>query len=173
MALTLVATAGAANANSYATRAEGDEYHERVLSARVSDWDGADDLTKDEALVMATRVLDDMWYWYGRPDTSTQALAWPRAGLLDRHEWDALDETTVPQEIKDATAELARQLISGDRTADNSIETKGVTSMRAGPVSFTFKNGVKAKVMPDAVSWIIPRHWGRLKGSGLTRPGVR
>jgi hypothetical protein len=100
-------------------------------------------------------------------------LDWPRAGLLDIHEWNALDEDTVPDDIKDATAELARQLMDSDRTVDSQVETQGVTSMTAGPVSFSFKDEVKAKVVPDAVRNMIPRHWGRLRSAGIARPGVR
>lgn len=171
MALVLNATAGDPDANSYATAAEGDTYHEGHLYA--STWTGATTATKEAALVMATRILEERYTWYGSPTESTQALGFPRSGLLDIHQWDALDEDTIPDRLKWATAELARQLMDGDRTTDSQIETQGVTSMSAGPVSFSFKNEVKAKVVPDAVRNMIPTWWGRLKGAGLTRPGVR
>lgn len=171
MALTLVATAGGATANSYATAAEGDAYHEAHLYA--SDWTGASTATKEAALVMATRVLDSLYEWEGWAATDTQALLWPRNAVLDFRELSYIDPATVPQRLKDATAELARQLIAEDRTVDNQIETQGITALTAGPVSLEFKDSVYAKVMPDAVRNLIPAWWGTLREGGSSRPIAR
>jgi len=63
MALVLNATPGAADANSYATVADADAYHEGHLYA--SAWTSASNTTKEQALVMATRWLDAQVRWAG------------------------------------------------------------------------------------------------------------
>jgi hypothetical protein len=154
---TLVATAGSASANTYLTLAEADAYHDTRLS--VTDWTDATDDTKNKSLLMATRLIDDMFAWVNSQTDSVQALRWPRSGMLDANERDYIDNDVIPQELKNAVAELARQLIAEDRTVDDDIETKRITSLTAGPVSLSFGEGVKAKVIPDAVFFMIPRWW--------------
>jgi len=96
---TLVATAGATNANSYPTLAEALDYFERRTT--VDGWENGD---QEVLLMMATRVLDAMarphktfvpeqggvpahWItsptWTGAPASTTQKLAWPRSGMYD------------------------------------------------------------------------------------------
>ncbi len=154
MACTIVATALSASANSYCTIAEADTYHETHLYA--DDWNDADDTQRCQALQMATRLLDTWFDWAGSPVGSTQALLWPRVGTVGPNGY-ALASDVVPVLIKNATAELARQLIASNRTADSETETQGLKSLTAGPVSLTF-GAVSAKPIPDAVmalcSWL-------------------
>ena len=56
----------------------------------------------------------------------------------------------VGRDHEAAYAELARHLLTSDRTADSDVETQGITSLQAGPVSLTFGAAV-AKPNPDAV----------------------
>ena len=160
---TLVATPGAVNANSYCAVAEADTYHDARLFS--TDWSGALVSVKTVALIMATRVLDYTYTWASWPTSpQTQSLQWPRTGLLARNGLKFVDGATIPDEIKNATAELARQLIIADRTLDSDIETQGISSLSAGPVSLSFKDGVYAKVIPDAVFNMIPSWWGLAQG---------
>lgn len=175
--VTIIATPGAADANSYLTEAEANAYFDARLPL-ATPWvpSGA---TNAAALVMATRVLDSMsvgrrtlvkdlnsgraFYvvsrlWTGAIASDTQALAWPRSGMFDRH-GRAISESVVPSELKDATAELAGQLIMGDTTADNAVSVQGITSVRAGSVSLTFKDAIEAHVLPDAVVNLMPPSW--------------
>ncbi len=176
MALTLVATAGAADANSYLTEEEADSIFEARLHTSL--WDDADDEDKPKALAMATKVLDRMlmpgeeyvqngdspYYrvrptWTGMVATTTQALAWPRAGMYDAN-GNAIAEDVIPGDLKEATAELALQLLAGDRTLDNDVAVQGLTGLRVGSISLSFKDLIEAKVIPDAVwnalvpSWV-------------------
>ncbi|MDP3717099.1 MAG: hypothetical protein Q8T13_04935 [Acidobacteriota bacterium] len=167
MALVLVATPGAANANSYCTLAEANTYHESHPYA--SAWTGAaTDDARNRALATATRLLDEHIEWDGAAADSVQALCWPRLGMLDRNE-NTIGSTTIPQALKNATAELARQLIAGDRTADSDIETQGISSLTAGPISLAFRPGVTAKVLPDA-AWSMVKLWGSLLSRSNTIP---
>lgn len=175
MAVTIVATPGAANANSFLTEVEATPYFNARLPL-VPPWEDADDPTA--ALVMATRILSALaqphrflissssppyYYrtrrqWTGLPASATQSLAWPRVGMYDAN-GNAIASTVVPQALKDATAELAGQLIIADTTLDNATSVAGITSVKAGSVAVTFKDMIEAKVLPDAVWNLMPPSW--------------
>lgn len=161
---TLIATPGATDANSYCTVAEANTYHDSHL--RPADWTAADTSTKTIGLIMATRVMDAMFDWAGQVSTDTQALMWPRVGVLKRNLVQNVDHQIIPIELKNAVAEFARNLIATDRVADSDIETQGITSLTAGPISLSFSDDVKAKVVPDSVFHLLPSHWFTLKGRG-------
>jgi hypothetical protein len=162
MSLILVATPGAVNANAYCTVAEADAYH--AIRLFSSAWDTDTD-TKIQAIIWATKLLDAQYEWLQWPATTTQALQWPRTGLLKRSRLAFVLNTDIPQELKDATAEYARQLIAGDRTADSDVETQGLKELVAGPVRMFFKDNVAPKVVPDAVRNLMPPWWGTARGA--------
>jgi hypothetical protein len=166
--MTLVTTPGAADAVSYASVAEADAYHLTHLYA--TDWDAASETQKEAALVMATRVLDaSPRAWLGAASVETQALGWPRTGLVNRNGF-AIASGELPSALKQATAEFARQLLTADRTADNAIVLQGIASLSAGPVSLSFrdrepeylaitrKESLEA-VVPDAVIALLVPSW--------------
>lgn len=155
---TVVATPGSATANSYLTRVEADAYFDTRLSA--TDWTGATDAIKDTALIMATRLMDKMWNWVSIRTDIIQVLDWPRIGMLAENMRESIDNDVIPVALKDATAEFAMQLITEDRTLDSDIETLRLRALKAGSVSLTFAGGVVAKVIPDAVYYLIPSWWG-------------
>jgi hypothetical protein len=170
---TLIATPGAVNANAYCTVAEANTYFESRLFS--DDWTGASTADKTVALIWATRQLDALYAWEHFPtdDADGQALLWPRSGIVDTDEISNIPDNVIPDELKWATSEFAKQLIKADRTADSDIETQGITSLTAGPISLAFKDNVRAKVMPDAVSAYIPHWWGVLRGKGITARNTR
>ena len=77
---TLVATAKATNANTYATRAEANQYHEDRPAVGTT-WASASNDQKDQALLWATKLMEALFDWTGYASTTTQALGWPRMGL--------------------------------------------------------------------------------------------
>jgi hypothetical protein len=156
----VVATPGVADANSYLTRAEATTYHDAHLYA--SKWTSASNDQKDIAIIMATRVLDAMVEWTGVKATEAQKLQWPRSGMRDRSDDYALADTVIPQELKDAVAELARTLLAADRTLDSDLETLGITALKAGSVALDFTNP-QAKVIADAVAFLLPVQWGTIR----------
>lgn len=177
---TIVATAGAANANSYTTAAEADAYFDARLDLDPV-WVPSGE-TEASLLIMATRVLDSMavarkvlrldrrggpqgrpYYvtsraWTGEVATSTQALAWPRTGMTDRL-GRAIPSTVVPKELKEATAELAGQLKAGDRTLDNAAVLQGISEVKAGSVQVKFAEMIEHRVLPEAVVALLPPSW--------------
>lgn len=175
MAVTIVATPGAANANSFLTEAEATAYFDARLPL-VPPWEDADDPTA--ALVMATRILSALaqpyrylissdkppyYYrvrrqWTGLPASTTQRLPWPRTGMYDAN-GNAIASNVIPEALKEATAELAGQLIIADTTLDNATIVGGIKSVKAGSVAVSFKDMIEAKVLPDAVWNLMPPSW--------------
>lgn len=177
MAPVLIATPAAVDANSYETSAEADAYFESRLPL-VPPWDESD--TKEIQLVMGTRLLDALFRgsrtlvpaqgalaafyrigrkWAGLPATATQRLAWPRTGLFHGN-GTAVGANEIPWELKDALSELAGQLGMVDRTLDFQVATQGITSVKAGAVAVTFRDGyIASATLPQAVIDLIPPDW--------------
>jgi len=176
MAVTVIATPNASNANSFLTLAEAQPYWDTRLFTDI--WDNSDD--QNAAIVLATRTLVSLlaprrefvrptagqpgYYiihstWTGAPATTTQALPWGRTGMLDRN-GNAIASNVIPQELKNATAELAGQMSKSDRLIDSDISVQGLTSVKAGSVALTFKSDiVTLKTLPDAVLDLLVPSW--------------
>ncbi len=129
MSLTVIKETGVglADANSYASVADGDAYFEGHLYATA--WTGATSEAKAAALVMATRLIDAQFQFLGCRANESQALQWPREECPDpdrgSRTWTVLGprvsncvpSDSVPAAVVQATCEEARELIIEDRTA--------------------------------------------------------
>ena len=81
MAVTIDATAGGANANSYITLAEADAFVEAMInSTDVSKWSTGTDDNRNRSLAAAAERLDRERF-LGARATDTQARQWPRTGV--------------------------------------------------------------------------------------------
>lgn len=174
---TIVATPGAANANSYLTLAEAQTYFDS--RAPLAGWEDADD--QSALLIMATRTIDMLlsgtrryvpgtkgqagYYvigsrWSGAPTDGVQALAWPRTGMLNRNGF-AIASNVIPQDLKNAVAELAGALGTKDLLLDDANAVAGITSVKAGSVAVSFDSSLAmtTKMMPDAVLSLLVPSW--------------
>lgn len=100
--MALIVTPGATNADAFASFATVTAY----ATAKGLTWT-VDAVLGEPAIRRATAYLSNSFTWdglkvHGRP----QALAWPRAGVVDAEGW-AVDSATIPQEIVDACCEGA------------------------------------------------------------------
>lgn len=168
---------GLAGANSFASVAECDTYHEGHLYA--TSWTGAANDRKEAALRMATRVIDAAVIWNGVKKLVTQALGWPRSYAPEAEYqnygpsyrlgyWNPYryyDSNTVPKGIKDATCELARLLLQLDRTADP--DDKGIKAVKVGPIDVSFSPEDRPEMLPQTVTLML-RPFGSLL-TGHTR----
>jgi len=169
MAVVLNAIAADPDANAYCTLEEAVAYVDsHIASAK---WDAASADERRRAIVTATALLDSTFEWTGEPTTYEQKLMWPRTGCVSRTGNDLPDDT-IPGSVKDATAELARQLLVSDRTADNEAEAAGLTSLSAAGISLNFQSGATSKPIPDAVTRMLS-HLGTVAGSSFVVPLVR
>lgn len=138
---------GRVDANSYATATDGDTYHDGHFYANA--WTATTTANKEKALVMATRLIDAHYQFNGWKKSSTQALQWPREAVIDPDRKDirlsALANTVgpyfesdkVPKAVAEATCELAREVLVGDRT--DAPDGEGITQLGVvGSVNITF-----------------------------------
>jgi len=171
----LVETAGGSTSNSYATVAECDDYHDGIPATYTADWTGATDENKEDALMWATRLLDSWVDWKGvKADISTtsgvpdQRLEWPREGVVGPNGED-LDSTLIPQWLKEAASELARQLLIKNLTKE---PIRGFERIRAGDVDITFDTMKSKRILLKSVRAFIWRY-GDIKESSFGRTAVR
>jgi hypothetical protein len=129
MPVTIDATVGGANANSYVTLAEADAYLEGRLN--VTAWTSATTDTKNRALVEAQRTLSPL-PWAGSRTTDAQALAWPRQYVANPDAPLPLtpvarenllptyvvyyDDNVVPTRVKHGQVELALEFLKSGTT---------------------------------------------------------
>jgi hypothetical protein len=102
----IVATAGAANANSYLTVAGADSIANGMVG--TLSWTTATSDNKARALITATNGLETL-SWIGERSSSTQALNWPRTDASCGDKVIASDE--IPRELELATFDLANDLL--------------------------------------------------------------
>ena len=121
MAIVLVATPNAADANTYLTLSDAQDIIDGLVeSDDVVAWGTATTDQKNRALYTATQRLDRERY-LGARATDTQALQWPRTGVRKpdtyintyavgfpfRITTDYFTDTEIPQQIKEAQATMA------------------------------------------------------------------
>lgn len=155
--MALIATPGAADANAYVTAAEFAAYlTERPQTpAAVT---AASTAQREAALIMATRMIDAYQCWTGVAASATQALQWPRSGMLT-HTGFAMSDSIIPVQLKNAVCELAISTLVSDVFADSDVAAQGITSIKAGPVSLTFKDEIAARGLPSFVTTLLPSSW--------------
>lgn len=127
--LTFVFTPTVADAplviNPYVSIAEAAIYFENILNTDA--WDEATTTNKTKAIYMATRAIDQLNF-QGRPtqqalDNGNQFPRGSGGGISDPvSPW--ADDTTVPQDIKDACCEEALSLLKGNDPEENLKNTK-------------------------------------------------
>lgn len=116
---------GLEDSESYVTVAECTAYHAKHGGTA---WDAIDD--QEAALRKATQYLDSVYQWRGYPVFSTQALKWPRLGVVvDGYE---LPSDELPAKLKAACCELAAK---GDLFSD--VDSQHVESVKVGPIERT------------------------------------
>ena len=163
---------GRSDANSYASVADADAYHEGHLYATA--WTGASASDKEKALVMATRLIDGQFQFAGVRAVGGQALQWPRVSCLDP---DAANDlisgryvrsNVVPKGVSDATCEMARELLVADRTAAPAGE--GLKYENIGTTQTGYDKGDTRPVISHVAQALLAKYGSLLKSkSGAVR----
>lgn len=178
MPITIIATPGATNANSFATQAEintilaeripfvppwettGDEAARKIITARYlieREFGGRKRLVRGKGKAPYYIIGRE---WTGEIATLTQALSWGRLGMVDRY-GRAIPDGEIPWDLKAAQAEIAGQLHT-DRTLDSDIIAQGITRIKASSVELEFRDDMDFSAsfaIPQAVFDIIPASW--------------
>lgn len=139
MPVTLDATVGGEDANTYVLLADAQTFFDARLHSSAWD-DAADDDTRNRALVTAARLLDQFDYVGTQADPDTpQALAWPREGYdLTGAE---LDSDAIPQAVVDAQCVVALALLASGTTDPLAVATlSGLKSVQSGDDRVEFRD---------------------------------
>ena len=170
MAATIDATLQGSSANSYVTLAEADAYFQTV--PHDEHWTGSND-AKNRVLITATRYLDNFEY-YGTRCTTTQALKWPRKDYkVDGVE---IKCTFIPEQVKNATFELAHVLLYKGEALVGTTGTQGTyDQVELGDLKVKFKEssqtpGVINNIL-DVYPWL-ESFLGAYMKSGATNYAV-
>lgn len=156
--MALDSTVGGAASNSLGSLAEAEAYFADHPFAAT--WDAlATDAEKEALLIHATRGLVAGVCLEGVASTATQALPFPRTGLLTRNGY-ALATTVVPIDIKHAQFEYALTLArSGNVMLERDQAVEGLTELKAGPVTLKFRDSITYAPVPANVLAMIPPDW--------------
>lgn len=154
--MSLVATVGSASANSYVTLAEANTYFGDRLN--VSDWDDAGTVsppTQEAALITAALRLEQETY-RGYRHTTTQALAWPRSGVVV--DGVLVATGTIPTAIKRAQMKLALAMLAEDLLVDSGLEP--FARVRVGPLEVEMRGKLAGALPADVRRELRPVLYG-------------
>ena len=157
--------------DSFVSEQEAGEYLASLPDR--ADWKDVPSERREQLLRLATRLLDDLFEWAGWPADYNQRLAFPRVGLPNRHDgprrdwwWRPYSREGTPEEIRQATAELAYRLNETDFTEDEVVADLDLR----GSGTTTFGGGAFRRAIPSAVVDMIPSQWYvSVQGTGQAR----
>lgn len=168
----LIATPGAATANSYVTLSEAQTFLQAHLSTEA--WNTLPPGSTQHlftvqaiALMQATRLLDAQVRWAGTRATTTQALAWPRQGVVDE-DGLLLASTVVPGAIRQATTVYALALLEEAQQASTQAARTGIRAKTMGSTRIEYHESASVPLLasqrlPLTVQWLI-RPYGFMPG---------
>lgn len=140
---------GLENADSYVSVEFADDY----FSARgVSAWKDIEDEAKEQCLVRATDYIDNMFRWYGKKMSASQALRFPRTNLKD---YEGSEITGIPTCLKQAVCDAAMIAVDGSELFHKDNENGDVVSENITSLSFTYsrtKRETADKTLYDSVN---------------------
>lgn len=185
MAVVIVATPGAANANSYLTLAEATAIVDGfVEDADVQHWNSGNTDSRNRALFTATQRLDRERY-LGARATDTQALQWPRTGVRKpdtyintyavgfpfRITTDYFTDTEIPTQIQYAQVVLA-VFLHNNTDALGLSGLEDYKNVKIGSIDVTPNNDYGA-VGADKVPPLMERYLTGLRISGPGNFSIR
>jgi len=165
---TLVATAGSATANAYATTSDGDTYFDERLN--VDAWTSATTDNKERALIMASRRLDAERF-QGEKAATGQALEWPRVWAFDK-DGEEYSSSAIPTVVQHATFELALRLLNdGDTDTFANTGLEEFKRAKVGEMEVERYAGFSAGQLPENVKRIISHVLRSSNSSGMLYHG--
>ena len=167
MALTIDATVGGMNSNSFATLEEIENIILEVPQETAWWALGAKGVSNDKKLgimIRATKDLSNRIIYEQFPTSANQALPFPRIGLLYRnHPYKFVPSDIIPVELKQAQAEMCRFLAAADRSVSDPKAEVQSKSLSGLSVSY-FQSYWKHQIIPQPVYELISC-WGQRVGN--------
>ena len=137
--------------NSYVTVADAATHI--ALTRLSATWTNLDAAVKENYLMLATTLLDQLVEWYGWTAEEEQNLMWPREGVVRWRGYGYLDNDETPVEIEMACAWFAAELAAEPgRLADQKVEDLDI---RALPGGLRFGENARRKPIPASVADLI------------------
>lgn len=152
-----------ADANSYVSVSEADDILAMNIHASPA-WEALDDSAKEKLLAWATRYLDERTRWYGYKAVDTSPLRWPRVGVMDR-DGIYISPTSIPMQLRTASAEMARYLIETDRSVER--DQDALKRLKADVIELEFVEGYKLSSVPSALQYLIKGLGTIASGNGV------
>lgn len=149
MAIIIEDGTNVAGANSYCDVAYGDAYFASHLHSNT--WDAATPENREVALIHATRTIETTVTWNGIAQYDDQALGFPRSYMYDKYNV-SIDENTVPEVVKQATAEMAQTLLNSDVT---SPQETGLKRAKISSIEVEFDKGDRTLILNDFVQRLL------------------
>ena len=153
MAFTFIVEDGSVvtGANSYVSVEEADDY--LVANIHVSaTWSALSTDEKQYLLVWGTRYLDQRAVWNGYKTDETSPLRWPRTGVYDRDKV-LIGINEIPQQLKEGVIEMARYLISDDRSVERGQD--GLESLKVDVIELVFDKDYRLAEVPNELQYIL------------------
>lgn len=149
--MTLIVTIGGETSNSYVTLEEATSYltEYRLYATEWTEAAGGD-LDREAALRWATVLIDSYFNFSGTINTKEQALRWPRYGAFDSDN-RLIEQTLIPQDIKNATAELAYELLKRDRSEEPGLLGQGFREAKIGSLEVKLDDRATPDMIPASV----------------------
>jgi len=150
MAITIDATVGGANSNSYLTIARAAVLAETL--PHMNEWFTDSSINKAQLLLHGTRLLDRHFLPNGTRVSATQALWWPQSGLYYANTSTAIPTSIIPEFVELATIEWAWAL---HQTPDAYAEiASGLEELDTPSYRMKF-TGAKQQIVPRVVSELL------------------
>jgi hypothetical protein len=164
---------GVPGATAYVSVEDADAIHEDALYG--DEWlDAALDINrKQRALMVAARMMDDLWIWKWPSATDSQGLDFP---LTVNESGEYLPSSVIrlfPDDIKRANAEVALWLIQNPPGSGGApTATQTVEGVKLGPMELSFAvpndpEPVAPELFPVSVARYL-KQYGSMGGSGNT-----
>lgn len=169
MALVVETGAGLAAANSYASVATADTYHEDRANTA---WADASDELKIAALIKATAYIDGKYYFRftGTKASHAQALQWPRINALESGMY-TISPDVLPPAVVLATCEAALLEIATEGALTPAPESGAtVTRVKVGPVEEEYATTAPARTLFNVLDGLL-RGIGDMGGGTTLRRG--
>jgi hypothetical protein len=175
----LDASLSGAAANAYVTYARAETVLDDLLIVRTA-WNAATVNDRERALMAATSILDARVSWLGSIAVQTQALGWPRVGVVDG-EGRTIADGSIPGGVERATVALAALLLEAEAQSAGSgtyEETGKIKRMKAGSMEIEFRDRVTVEKLAASLPVDVTQYLGGLAlfigGAGANwRPVVR
>ena len=135
MALIVEDGSGLVDAEAYLSVADAAAYHLKMGNRDAWALVG-NEVAKEAMLRQATEFMRNRYLnrWIGRATVAAQRLDWPRVGAYTRN-YNVIASTLVPEQVKNACAELALKAASGELMPDSS---QGVKREVIGPIEVEY-----------------------------------